>query len=133
MPYAASISRDQSTSTNALDRGSLYGPHSGTNDAFRTSGRPVCGAYGRKFMTRGVLDLGPAASVAIAMAVMRFNDFSEGNDPRGEHDFGAFDYEGRKIFWKIDYYAKYMETGSPDPSDAAVTCRVMTILLADEY
>lgn len=103
------------------------------NDAFRTSGRPVCGAYGRKFMTRGVLDLGPAASVAIAMAVMRFNDFSEGNDPRGEHDFGAFDYEGRKIFWKIDYYAKYMETGSPDPSDAAVTCRVMTILLADEY
>ena len=30
-----------------------------------------------------------------------FDDFSEENDPHGEHDFGSFELCGRKFFWKI--------------------------------
>jgi hypothetical protein len=33
----------------------------------------------------------------------------EDNDPHGEHDFGAFEHEGQRIFWKIDYYAPDMD------------------------
>lgn len=32
--------------------------------------------------------------------VRNFNNFNEDNDPYGEHDFGAFDFKGKKIFWK---------------------------------
>lgn len=62
-----------------------------------------------------------------------FADFSEENDPHGEHDFGSFRYNGELIYWKIDYYDKAMEFGSPDPADPAVTTRILTILLAEEW
>jgi hypothetical protein len=103
------------------------------NDAFRTSGQPVQPPQGRKLITRGVHDLGPAAVAEIARRVMTFSTFEEANDPWGEHDFGAFDYGPYKIFWKIDYYDAAEHSGSPDPSDPEVTCRVLTVLLADEY
>ena len=48
---------------------------------------------------------------------MRFDDFSERNDPFGEHDFGAIEYEGNTVFWKIDYYDLDLMNHSPDPSD----------------
>jgi hypothetical protein len=28
-----------------------------------------------------------------------FDAFTEDDDPWGEHDFGAFDHEGERIFW----------------------------------
>lgn len=63
-----------------------------------------------------------------------FSEFSEDNDPYGEHDFGAFDIEGAgKIFWKIDYYNRTMDGGSDDPDDPGKTTRVLTIMLASEY
>ena len=62
-----------------------------------------------------------------------FDDFSEDNDPWGEHDFGSFDHNGNTIFWKIDCYDREMKHGSPNPADAAVTQRVLTVLLAEEY
>ena len=55
------------------------------------------------------------------------------NDPWGEHDFGALDHQGDRYFWKIDYYALVSETLSQDPSNPALTRRVLTIMLADEY
>jgi Protein of unknown function (DUF3768) len=58
---------------------------------------------------------------------------NQGIRHRGERDFGAFDYEGRRIFWKIDYYAPDMCHGSEDPADLAQTVCVLTIMLEFEY
>ena len=65
--------------------------------------------------------------------VRSFNDFTERNDPYGEHDFGSIEHEGETVFWKFDYYDVDLLMHSPDASDPAVTCRVLTIMLADEY
>ena len=62
-----------------------------------------------------------------------FNDFTADNDPHGERDFGAFEHNGSRIFWKIDYYAPYLEHCSENPADASQTVRVLTIMLASEY
>ena len=62
-----------------------------------------------------------------------YDDFCHANDPHEEHDFGAFDADGHKIFFKIDCYDKMLTHHSSDPSDPSVTERVITIMLADEY
>lgn len=62
-----------------------------------------------------------------------FSDFNADNDPHEEHDFGSFTLNGRKFFWKIDYYDTKMEFGSVDPADSTKTTRVLTIMLAKEY
>jgi hypothetical protein len=54
-------------------------------------------------------------------------------DPYGEHDFGAFEHNGQRIFWKIDYYGLTMTNGSEDPSDPKHTVRMLTVMLASEY
>ena len=84
-------------------------------------------------MTPGVQALGPAG-VALAVAAVRaFEAFGEDNDPYGERDFGAFTIEGQRLFWKIDYYDRGLREASPDPADPAVTRRVLTLMLAEEY
>jgi hypothetical protein len=84
-------------------------------------------------ITRGVADYGNDFADRAVTAVRRFSNFTEDNDPYGEHDFGSFDLDAVKLFWKIDYYDRKLEYGSPDPADPAVTRRVLTILLAEEY
>jgi hypothetical protein len=69
----------------------------------------------------------------ILTKVQRFNTFGEHNDPHRERDFGAFESGPDTIFWKIDYYNRELSAGSEDPSDSAMTTRVMTIMRADEY
>jgi Protein of unknown function (DUF3768) len=78
------------------------------------------------------------AAVDIGEQVMKFDTFTPDNDPYGEHDFGAFEYSGHKIFWKIDYYDRASfgtghDMGSEDPSDPAKTLRILTVMLASEY
>lgn len=84
-------------------------------------------------MTPGVAALGAEAVNRAIKAISIFDDFCEDNDPRHEHDFGAIDIEGQKVFFKIDYYSPDLKTGSEDPSDPSVTRRVMTVMLASEY
>ena len=63
-----------------------------------------------------------------------FDAFTAGNDPNGEHDFGSFELDGVKLFWKIDYYDKRdPDLGAEDPADATTTERALTLMLADEY
>ena len=99
------------------------------NDRFRRT----LGTSGKRLMTAGVAALPFADQAAIVGKVMNFEDFTEDNDPHGEHDFGAFDFKHERIFWKIDYYDSACKYGSPNPADPAQTTRVLTIMLADEY
>jgi hypothetical protein len=67
------------------------------------------------------------------LAKVRAHDCSADEDPHGERDFGVFEHEGEKLYWKIDYYDPSLSFGSDEPSDVAQTMRVLTILLASEY
>ena len=98
------------------------------NDLLRTTW-----LTGKIYMTAGIRALPLPVQSRIAEQVQSFDAFSPENDPHGEHDFGAFSVENRKVFWKIDYYAPDMMHGSDDPSDTSKTKRVLTIMLAEEY
>ena len=98
------------------------------NDAFRTT---MTG--GSVLLTAGVDALPSDVQAIVIRRVATFSDFTEENDPHGEHDFGSFEVAGRKFFWKIDYYDAAMELGSEDPTDRSKTVRVLTIMLASEY
>lgn len=69
----------------------------------------------------------------ICAAVRAFDDFNESNDPYGEHDCAAFEIDGERYLFKIDYYDKSLEYGSEDPANATKTTRILTIMRADEY
>ena len=90
-------------------------------------------AAGVAVMTPGVAALGREAVDRIVKTVAVFDDFCHANDPHEEHDFGAFDADGYRVFFKIDYYDKSLTNHSPDPADPSVTERVITIMLAEEY
>ena len=110
------MSEDRTAQTRAL------------NDALRSTFEG-----GRVLVTSGVSALGTDA-VAVALDRVRtFTDFTEENDPNGEHDFGTFEIGGNRFFFEIDYYDPTMHAGSEDPSDPANTTRVLTIMLASEY
>ncbi|HVC54311.1 MAG TPA: DUF3768 domain-containing protein [Stellaceae bacterium] len=88
---------------------------------------------GRVVITRGIAALGADDLRAVLLAVARFDDFSEDNDPWGEHDCAVLTVDGRRIIFKHDYYDRDLAYHSPDASDPAVTERVLTVMLADEY
>ena len=98
------------------------------NDTFR---RTLCG--GKVFFSAGVSALGVAFTHQALAKVRAFSDFGANNDPHGEHDFACLTLHGEKLFWKIDYYDVDCRYGSEDPADPARTCRVLTIMLAEEY
>ena len=98
------------------------------NDAFR---RTFVG--GAVMITQGVEAMPLDRRRSILQKVRSFDAFSQDNDPHHEHDFGSIDEAGVRCFWKIDYYDRKTEFGSPDPADPTVTTRVLTIMLADEY
>lgn len=78
-----------------------------------------------------------------------FDAFDEDNDPHGERDFGTIyqlvcgrwtterprlrEDERERVFWKLDYYDRDLAGGSENPADPAITRRVLTIMLSDEY
>jgi Protein of unknown function (DUF3768) len=78
-----------------------------------------------------------------------YDAFDEDSDPHGERDFGTIyqlgdgrwtterprsrDEERERVFWKFDYYDRDLQFGSEDAANPAITQRVLTIMLADEY
>jgi hypothetical protein len=98
------------------------------NDAFRCSF-----VGGVVAVTTGVKALPRECRAALLDKVGAFDAFNEDNDPHGEHDFGLVEDGDVRCIWKIDYYDREVELMSPDPADPAVTTRVLTVMLADEY
>lgn len=92
------------------------------NDRFRHSGSGVVVTPGVQVLE----DLG-----GLINDIRRFNEFSEDNDPYGEHDFGTMYWFGEKVFWKIDYYDQALKYGE-DPLSSKCR-RVLTVMLASEY
>ena len=92
------------------------------NDEFRRS-------FKNTLMTPGVMYLDDV--LGLTKRVYEFNDFTEDNDPYGEHDYGSFDWKGERIFWKIDYFDQTLTYGEEPLSPKCK--RVMTIMLASEY
>ena len=100
------------------------------NDRLRTTFEK---AAGQVVLTQGIASLPEHNQAAILSLVRCFNDFTRGNDPYGEHDFGQVEHGGHKAFFKIDCYDTSMQWASPDPTDPSLTVRVMTVMLAREY
>ena len=98
------------------------------NDTFRKT----CSG-GTLMATPGVIALGWAALPQIVEALRGFDQFTHDNDPYDEHDFGALEWNGQRLFWKIDCYDPDLRFGSADPADPTVTARLLTIMLAEEY
>ena len=98
------------------------------NDALRTTF-----TGGRVMMTAGVNEMESEAKAKLITAVRTFDRFDKGNDPHGEHDFGSVEIDGKKFFFKIDYFDLAMSQHSVDATNPDATIRVMTIMRADEY
>ena len=84
-------------------------------------------------VTPGIRALGSKMLSDLVTAVSEFDAFTIENDPYEDHDFGSVSVNGHVVFFKIDSYDRDLRYHSPDPADPAVTCRVMTLMLAEEY
>ena len=99
---------------------------------FLGEAEPVLGMI---VMTRGVMALTPEQIIDAWTHIRNFADFTDGNNPYGERDFGSFEIDGAgRLFWKIDYYGdRACNSGSEDPADPDRSYRVLAIMLAEEY
>jgi hypothetical protein len=98
------------------------------NDALRR-----CGRGGRIMITAGLEARSSEQIARVLAAVAAFDNFSDDNDPYGEHDCALLRVDGIQVLFKIDYFDRDLTFHSPDASDPAVTERVMTVMLAEEY
>lgn len=88
---------------------------------------------GEIMLTAGIQSLAEAERTEVVRAVVSFKDFTRDNDPHEEHDFGLISVGNISVFWKIDYYDLQRRYASSDPSNEAITRRVLTIMTAEEY
>ena len=98
------------------------------NDRLRKTG-----GGGEIYLSRGVAALPNETQLEIFLAVQMFADFSPENDPHGEHDYASLSILGQRIIWKMDYYHSGLKFHSRDLASSALTRRVLTIMLANEY
>ena len=115
------------------------------NDMARQAMGVACTAVA----TVGFRSLPEADQSQVHELIETFDAFDEDNDPYGERDFGCVyqlgdgcwtterprvsDDERERVFWKLDYYDRDLRFASEDAANPAVTRRVLTIMLADEY
>lgn len=98
------------------------------NDAFRTTFRG-----GEILLTQSVTDLPPMVITAALQKVAEFTDFTEENDPHGEHDYLSFDLCNREFVFHITYYDVSLENASPDAANPNVTKRIGTLMLTHDW
>jgi len=99
-----------------------------SNDALRRC-VPLVERPDRLMVTRGIAALDAETVASILERVRGFDEFTQDNDPWGQHDFGSFVHGGRKVFWKID---DYTATGETDEEGLPLRL-VLTVMLASEY
>ena len=115
------------------------------NDLARSAMGVACTAVA----TVGFRSLPEADQSQVRELIETYDAFDEDNDPHGERDFGCVyqlgdgrwtterprlrNDERERVFWKFDYYDCDLQFGSEDAANPAVTRRVLTIMLADEY
>ena len=115
------------------------------NDLARSAMGVACTAVA----TVGFRSLPTSDQSRVRELIETFDAFDEDNDPHGERDFGTIyqlgdgrwtterprlrEDERERVFWKLDYYDRDMRFASEDAANPAVTRRVLTIMLSDEY
>jgi hypothetical protein len=115
------------------------------NDVARSAMGVACTAVA----TAGFRSLSASEQSCVRELIETYDAFDEDNDPHGERDFGTIyqlgdgcwtterprsrDDECERVFWKFDYYDRDLRFGSEDAANPAITRRVLTIMLADEY
>jgi hypothetical protein len=115
------------------------------NDLARSAMGVACTAVA----TVGFRSLPEADQSRVLELIETYDAFDEDNDPHGERDFGTIyqlgdgcwtterprvrDDERERVFWKLDCYDRDLRFGSEDAANPAITRRVLTIMLADEY
>ena len=103
------------------------------NDRFRQTFGADFSLPGRVVITRGVQARGAGFLQKLMAAVQAFDRFEASNDPYGQRDFGEVEIDGVRVWFKLDLFDRAFRYGSENPADPAVTRRVMTLLLPDEY
>ena len=78
-------------------------------------------------VTPGVQSLSEEDREEVFNKIRNFSEFDKGNDPYGEHDFGAVEHGGDKYFFKFDYFDNALKYFKEDGN------RILTIMRADEY
>lgn len=115
------------------------------NDLARQAMGVACAAVA----TVGFRSLPEADQSCVRELIETFDAFDEDNDPHGERDFGTIyqlgdgrwtterprlsEDERERVFWKIDCYDASLTCASEDAADPAITRRVLTVMLSDEY
>ena len=98
------------------------------NDQLRKTG-----TGGTIVITSGVQNLTGFNAATLCAALSDYDEFDRDNDPHGERDFGDITLFGTNLLFKIDYYDKDLQFASDDPTDPAVTNRVLTVMLASDW
>ena len=85
-------------------------------------------------MTQGVAALS-WVKVLAKLASLETKDFPAGDDPYGEHDFAAFEVDGERLYFKIDYFERGSDltAGAEHPENPETTERVLTVMFREEY
>jgi hypothetical protein len=74
-----------------------------------------------------------AERIVYQAALMKAARSCSFSDDSPERDLGTFEFRGRKVWIKHDYYDLACEFGSEDPADASATTRVLTIMLPEDW
>ena len=99
--------------------------------------------------TVGFRSLSEADQSQVRELIETYDAFDEDNDPHSERDFGTIyqlgdgvwtterprlrEDERERVFWKLDYYDRDLAGSSEDAANRAITRRVLTVMLSDEY
>ena len=81
------------------------------------------------FISLEVARLGEIKLKELFAKLKSYTNFSKELDPDRDHSSGVINLDKHKIDWNISYWDLDEEDDSPDPSDPAVTTRVLNLFI----